>query len=204
MEILDNVRGALLAARSVLDQFIDNRENMVVIAEVAVLLRDLFGRGGKVFTCGNGGSLCDAMHFAEECTGRFRRDRSPLPVVALSDPGHITCTANDFGFSEVFARPLSALGHPGDLLVAVSTSGCSTNVVRAAEVAKTRGMHVFGLLGGDGGAVKPLCDIYLIAPGDTADRIQEIHIKVLHILIEQVERLMFPENYRPPIPTITD
>ncbi len=195
MDILHSIRDALLEAQDVLNQFIQNPENIAVIAETAALMRNVFERQGRVFACGNGGSLCDAIHFAEECTGKFREDRRPLPVIALSDAGHITCTANDFGFAEIFARPVSALGHPGDLLVALSTSGNSDNVVRAAEAAKSRGMQVFGLLGRDGGRLKHHCDIYLIAPGDTADRIQEIHIKVLHILIEQVERLMFPENY---------
>ena len=195
MDILYSIRDALLEAQDVLNQFIQNPENIAVIAETAAVMRDVFERQGRVFACGNGGSLCDAIHFAEECTGKFREDRRPLPVIALSDAGHITCTANDFGFAEIFARPVSALGHPGDLLVALSTSGNSDNVVRAAEAAKSRGMQVFGLLGRDGGRLKHHCDIYLIAPGDTADRIQEIHIKVLHILIEQVERLMFPENY---------
>ncbi len=158
-------------------------------------MQNVFERQGRIFTCGNGGSLCDAIHFAEECTGKFRDERIPLPVIALSDAGHLTCTANDFGFEEVFVRPLLALGHPGDLLVALSTSGMSVNVVRAAMAAKSRGMSVFGLLGADGGTLKEHCDVSLIAPGNTADRIQEIHIKVLHILIEHVERVMFPENY---------
>ena len=195
MDILHSIRDALLEAQNVLNRFIENPENIATIAETAEMMRDVFEHQGRIFTCGNGGSLCDAVHFAEECTGKFRDARTPLPVIALSDAGHITCTANDFGFAEVFARPLSALGHPGDLLVAISTSGNSENVVRAAEVAKSRGMRVFGLLGGNGGHLKKHCDICLIAPGDTADRIQEIHIKVLHILIEHVERLMFPENY---------
>ena len=194
-ERLKNIRDALLEARDVLDRFIRNPENIATIAETAELIRDVFEREGRVFACGNGGSLCDATHFAEECTGKFRSDRKPLPAIALSDAGHITCTANDFGFAEIFARPLLALGHPGDLLVVLSTSGNSENVVRAAVAAKSRGMKVFGLLGRDGGSLKQHCDICLIAPGDTADRIQEIHIKVLHILIEQVERLMFPRNY---------
>jgi D-sedoheptulose 7-phosphate isomerase len=194
-ERLKNIRDALLEARDVLDRFIRNPENIATIAETAELIRDVFEREGRVFTCGNGGSLCDATHFAEECTGKFRSDRKPLPAIALSDAGHITCTANDFGFAEIFARPLLALGHPGDLLMVLSTSGKSENVVRAAVAAKSRGMKVFGLLGRDGGSLKQHCDICLIAPGDTADRIQEIHIKVLHILIEQVERLMFPKNY---------
>ena len=195
MDILHSIRGALLDAQDVLNRFIQNPDNIAVIAETAALMQDVFEQQGRIFTCGNGGSLCDAIHFAEECTGKFRDNRKPLPVIALSDAGHITCTANDFGFTEIFARPLLALGHPGDLLVALSTSGNSENVVRAAETAKSRQMYVFGLIGKDGGLLKHYCDSYLIAPGDTADRIQEIHIKVLHILIEQVERLMFPENY---------
>ena len=195
MDILHSIRDALLEAQDTLDRFIRNPENIATIAETAETMQAVFERQGRIFTCGNGGSLCDAIHFAEECTGKFRDVRTPLPVIALSDAGHITCTANDFGFTEVFARPLSALGHPGDLLVALSTSGNSENVVRAAAVAKSRGMQVFGLLGGDGGNLKQHCDICLIAPGDTTDRIQEIHIKVLHILIEHVERLMFPDNY---------
>ena len=195
MDISDSIRDALLEAQNVLNRFTQNPENIATIAKTAEMMRDVFERQGRIFTCGNGGSLCDAIHFAEECVGKFRDDRKPLPAMALSDAGHITCTANDFGFIEVFARPLLALGHPGDLLVALSTSGNSANVVRAAQAAQARGMQVFGLLGRDGGELKPHCDIYLIAPGDTADRIQEIHIKVLHILIEHVERLMFPENY---------
>lgn len=195
MDILHSIRDALLEAQDTLNRFIGNPENIATIAETAEMMQDVFEQEGRIFTCGNGGSLCDAVHFAEECTGKFRSDRKPLPAIALGDAGHITCTANDFGFAEIFARPLLALGHPGDLLIVLSTSGNSENVVRAAVAAKSRGMQVFGLLGGDGGALKQHCDICLIAPGNTADRIQEIHIKVLHILIEHVERLMFPENY---------
>ena len=195
MDLSHSIRSALSDAQDALNQFIQNPNNIKVIAGTASLMRDVFEQEGRIFACGNGGSLCDAIHFAEECTGKFRDNREPLPVIAISDSGHITCTANDFGFAEVFARPLLALGHPGDLLVVLSTSGNSENVVRAAKAAKSRQMHVFGLIGRDGGQLKNYCDSYLIAPGGTADRIQEIHIKVLHILIEQVERLMFPENY---------
>lgn len=195
MDILHSIQNSLLDAQDTLNKFVNNPDNIKVIAETAILIRDVFDRHGKVFTCGNGGSMCDAVHFAEECTGKFRDNRDPLPVIALSDAGHITCTANDFGFAEIFSRPLIALGQPGDLLIAISTSGNSENVVRAAKAAKSREMHVFALLGKDGGQLIHHCDSHLIAPGTTADRIQEIHIKVLHILIEHVERLMFPENY---------
>lgn len=193
MELLNNIHQSLLDAQETLKEFINNPDNITVIAETASLIRDVFENQGKVFTCGNGGSLCDAVHFAEECTGKFREDRPPLPAIALSDAGHITCTANDYGFEEIFARPLLALGNPGDILIAISTSGNSENVVRAAKAAQSKKMYVFGLLGRDGGQLSQYCNSFLIAPGKTADRIQEIHIKVLHILIEQVERLMFPK-----------
>ncbi len=195
MEISRSIRSALLDAQNSLNQFIQNPNNITVIAETVALMCKVFENQSKIFTCGNGGSMCDAVHFAEECTGKFRDNRKPLPVITLNDPAHITCTANDFGFSEVFARPVLALGGIGDMLVVLSTSGNSENIIRAAEAAKTKKMHVFGLLGRDGGKLKHRCNSYLIAPGETADRIQEIHIKVLHILIEHVERLMFPENY---------
>ena len=195
MDILQSIQNSLLDAQDTLNQFVNNPDNIKVIAETASLITTVFEKQGKVFTCGNGGSLCDAVHFAEECTGKFREDRAPLPAIALSDAGHITCTANDYGFAEIFARPVLALGQPGDLLIAISTSGNSDNVVRATMAAQSKEMHVFGLLGKDGGQLSKHCDSCLIVPGKTADRIQEIHIKVLHILIEQVERIMFPENY---------
>ncbi len=195
MDIQHNIRNSLLDAQKTLDDFINNPDNVTVISETVSLMQDVFVRNGKIMTCGNGGSMCDAIHFAEECTGKFRHNRKPLPVIALSDVGHITCTANDYDFAEIFVRPILALGKPGDLLVAISTSGNSENVVRAAEAARSRKMYVFGLIGRNGGNLLRHCDKFLIAPGDTADRIQEIHIKVLHILIEHIERLMFPENY---------
>jgi D-sedoheptulose 7-phosphate isomerase len=189
------IQNALNGAQNALNQFVENPQNIETMNEVVQLIKGVFERRGRIFACGNGGSMCDAMHFAEEWTGRFRKDRDPLPALALGDPSHLTCVANDYGYDEVFARPILAFGHEGDLLVAITTSGNSANVIRAAEAAKLRGMKVFGLLGKDGGNIKPLCDLCLIAPGETTDRIQEIHIKVLHILIESVERLMFPENY---------
>ena len=159
------------------------------------MLVKAFKDGNKVISCGNGGSMCDAMHFAEEWTGRFRGDRQPLPAMALSDPAHLTCVANDFGFDEVFARSITAFGRPGDLLIAISTSGNSQNVIRAIEAAKSVEMKTFALLGKNGGKMKTMADFWLIAPGQTSDRIQEIHMTVLHILIEAAERMIFPENY---------
>ena len=195
MDSRSAIRNSLNEAQNTLSQFIQSASNIETMNEVVGLIKDVFERRGTIFVCGNGGSMCDAMHFAEECTGRFRKAREPLPAIALSDPSHLTCVANDYGYDEVFARPLLAFGHVADLLIAISTSGNSANLLRATEVAKSRGMKVFGLLGKDGGRIRPHCDLSLIAPGDTSDRIQEIHIMVLHILIESVERLMFPENY---------
>ena len=189
------IEHSLHEAQNVLNQFIQDAKNLEVMNEAVDLMASVFEQRGRIFACGNGGSMCDAMHFAEEWTGRFRKDREPLPAMALSDAAHLTCVANDFGFDEVFARSIRAFGHPADLLVAISTSGNSTNVLRAVEAAKSRQMQVFGLLGKDGGKIKPRCDLCLVAPGRTSDRIQEIHMMVLHILIESVERLMFPQNY---------
>ncbi len=195
MNIRPAIQSSLYEAQNVLNQFIQDPRTIECMDKAVHLIKGVFERRGRIFACGNGGSMCDAMHFAEEWTGRFRKNREPLPAIALSDPAHLTCVANDFGFDEVFARPILAFGHPGDLLIAISTSGNSTNVLRAIEAAKSRQMTVFGLLGKDGGKMKPHCDLCLIAPGNTSDRIQEIQMMVLHILIEGVERLMFPENY---------
>ena len=186
------IQSSLLEAQNLLTQFIQNSQTVETMVEVAQRIQSLFEKRGRVFVCGNGGSMCDAMHFAEEWTGRFRQDRDPMPVIALGDPSHLTCVANDFGFEEVFSRPVLALGHPGDLLIAISTSGNSENVLRAVKAAKKRQMAVFGMLGKDGGKLKDQCDCYLLAPGATSDRIQEIHMMVFHILIEAVENQMFP------------
>jgi D-sedoheptulose 7-phosphate isomerase len=140
--------------------------------------------------------MCDAMHFAEEWTGRFRGDRAALPALAFCDPAAMTCVANDFGFEQVFARMVDAYAKPGDAFLAVSTSGKSPNVLRACEAAKRRGVAVIGLLGKGGGPMKELCDVAVVVPrATTTDRIQEMHIKVIHVVIEAVERRMFPANY---------
>lgn len=138
--------------------------------------------------CGNGGSLCDAAHFAEELTGRFRADRPALAALALTDPAHLTCVANDFGFEQVFSRLVEALGKQGDVLLALTTSGNSENLVRAAEAARRGGLRVLGFVGRGGGRLAPLCDVVVDAPGETSDRIQEVHMLTLHALIESVEQ----------------
>jgi D-sedoheptulose 7-phosphate isomerase len=151
--------------------------------------------GGRILTCGNGGSMCDAMHFAEELSGRYRKDRRALPAQAMSDPAHLTCAANDWGFDKVFARGVEAWGHPGDTLIVFSTSGNSPNLLAAAAAAKALEMDVLGLLGGDGGPLKALCDLSLVVPGATPDRIQEVHMTAVHLIVERIERELFPENY---------
>jgi D-sedoheptulose 7-phosphate isomerase len=182
----------LLEARSVLDLFIENPENIDSICKAAQIMSDSMKNGGKVISCGNGGSMCDAMHFAEELSGRFRVDRAPLAAISISDPSHLSCVGNDYGFHEVFARFISGLGNTGDVLLAISTSGNSPNVIRAIEAAKKKGMQVIGLTGKDGGKMASLCDVEIRAPhSEYADRAQEIHIKVIHCLIGSIERNVF-------------
>jgi D-sedoheptulose 7-phosphate isomerase len=167
-----------------------------ILSKMSRRIADTLASGGRVLTCGNGGSMCDAMHFAEELSGRYRQDRAAFAAQAICDPAHLTCVANDFGFERVFARGVEAWGRPGDLLMLFSTSGSSPNIVAAARSARERQMTVVGLLGRDGGKVRALCDFSLVVPGQTSDRIQEVHEKTLHLLIEGVERILVPEHYR--------
>jgi D-sedoheptulose 7-phosphate isomerase len=161
------------------------------VAEAANLLVDCFKAGGKVISCGNGGSHCDAMHFAEELSGRYRENRPALPAMAVADPSHITCVGNDYGFDQIFARYVEAFAKPGDALFGISTSGKSPNVLAAAKLAKARGMKVVALTGKDGGEFAKLADVAIVVPHfGYADRIQEIHIKVIHTLIDLIERGM--------------
>jgi D-sedoheptulose 7-phosphate isomerase len=157
------------------------------IAQVIQAISECFRAGGKLFTAGNGGSMADAMHVAEELTGRFKKDRPALPAIALADPTHLTCVSNDYGFEFVFSRPIEALGKPRDVVVLLTTSGNSANLIRAAEAAKKNQCKVIGFLGKGGGQLRPLCDIAVIAPGETSDRIQELHMFALHAIIEAVE-----------------
>lgn len=188
-------QSSLSEAAKTLDSFLSDPAQLKKCEEFSNLLIETFKNGGRLFTCGNGGSHCDAMHFAEEFTGRFRKDRRPLGALALGDPSHITCVANDFGFEEIFARQIIGLGRPGDLLVGISTSGNSENVIRAVIAAKENGLKTFGLLGKTGGKLRELVDHCIVIPGETADRIQEMHIKLIHSVIETLERELFPENY---------
>jgi D-sedoheptulose 7-phosphate isomerase len=154
--------------------------------------------GGKIIACGNGGSACDAMHFCEELTGRFRDDRKPLPEIALTDPANLTAVGNDYGFTEVFARGVQAHGKKDDVLIALSTSGNSENVVRAVAAAEAIGMKVILLLGRNGGKLSGVGNVNFLISGTTSDRIQEVHMTILHVMIEGMERLMFPSNYQEP------
>jgi D-sedoheptulose 7-phosphate isomerase len=161
------------------------------IQEAAGLLAGTLSQGGKVLLCGNGGSASDSQHLAAELTGRFLKDRRPLAAVALTtDTSALTSIANDYGFDEVFSRQLLGLGSKGDCLLAISTSGNSRNVLRAAEAARAAGMHVIGLLGRDGGALRALCDVAIVVPSTTTARIQEAHIFIGHTLCAMVEEAM--------------
>ncbi len=171
-------------------------ENIKTIENATRLFAESFQFGGKVLTCGNGGSMCDAMHLAEELSGKYRKSRPPLPAFSVSDPGYLSCVANDFGYEHVFARYVEAFLKTGDVLVAFSTSGKSPNVVKAAETAKKLGIKVVALTGNDGGKLKDYTDIEIRVPYfGYADRIQEIHIQVVHALIMGVESILFPELY---------
>jgi D-sedoheptulose 7-phosphate isomerase len=165
------------------------------IEKIADLITKCFEREGKVLICGNGGSGCDAEHFAEEFTGRFRRDRRALPVIALMDPAHITCVANDFGYHAIFSRSVAAFGKKGDILIALSTSGNSANVKEAIVQANELEMTTIALLGRDGGSTKGLSHYEILVAGLYSDRIQEVQMFVLHIVTELVERRLFPELY---------
>ena len=191
MNLIDSYKTELL----LLENFIKEEEKRNETEKVAKVLADIFTKGNKVLICGNGGSNCDALHFAEEFTGRFRGDRKALPAIAISDSSHITCVGNDYGFDYIFSRGLEAYGKPEDMFIGISTSGNSNNIIKAVEAAKKIGMKTCVLLGKDGGKLKGMCDYEFIIPGTTSDRIQEIHMMILHIIIEGVERIMFPENY---------
>lgn len=189
------IQNSLAEAQQTLNNFVSDEKNVKLIGDAVQTFVDSFRNKGRVFSCGNGGSMCDSLHFAEELTGRYRKDRAPLPATGISEAGHITCIANDFGFDYIFSRYVDAWGDKNDTLLAISTSGNSNNVIKAVEVAKSKGMKVVGLLGKDGGKLKSMVDVPIIVPSPITDRIQEVHIKCIHIFIEGIERQLFPENY---------
>jgi D-sedoheptulose 7-phosphate isomerase len=179
----------LREATAVLDAFLKDSGNLARIGQAAALMANSVSAGGKIISCGNGGSHCDAMHFAEELTGKYREPRKAIPALCISDPSHISCVGNDYGYDFIFSRYLEALGNNGDVLLAISTSGKSANVLKAAETARQRGMKVVALTGKDGGPLASLADVEIRVPHfGFADRIQEIHIKVIHILILLIEQ----------------
>lgn len=179
----------LREASAVLHFFLSDTPTLARIGEAASLMSTSVLSGGKIISCGNGGSHCDAMHFAEELTGKYRNPRRAIPALCISDPSHITCVGNDYGYDHIFSRYLEALGNTGDVLLAISTSGQSANVLKAAETARQKGMKVVALTGKDGGKLASLADVEIRVPHKGfADRIQEVHIKVIHILILLIEQ----------------
>lgn len=185
------IKTELLEATAVLHSFIDNEENIKQIEKAAELLANSLKQEGKILACGNGGSHCDAMHFAEELTGRYREHRPSYAAIAISDPSHLSCVGNDYGYEYVFSRYLEGVGRKGDVLFCLSTSGNSGNILKAIEVAKSKGISVVALTGKDGGKMAGLADVEIRVPHfGFADRIQEIHIKIIHILIYLIEKKM--------------
>lgn len=189
--ILNDIKESFLDAQKVLNEFISNEANFSAIENAGDAMVKSLKNGGKIISCGNGGSMCDAMHFAEELTGRFRGDRPSMPAVAISDPSHITCVANDYGFDYIFSRYIEGMGQKGDVFLGISTSGNSANIINAVKAAKEKGLFVVGLTGKTGGEMAALCDVEIRVPWEKySDRVQEIHIKVIHCLIQYIEAKM--------------
>lgn len=178
-------------SQSTLHNFITSQSQIDICAQLTKTLVQTFRNQGRVFICGNGGSHCDAMHFAEELTGRYEKKRKPLGALALGDPSHITCVGNDYGFEFIFSRQLEGLARSGDLLIGLSTSGLSENVIKAFETAQQLNLYRVALLGKTGGRLKDLADLAILVPSKKSSRIQEIHIKILHIAVESVEKSFF-------------
>jgi len=185
---MNRIKQHFTEAHDVLSAFLSKDEHFLHIEEAGKIMAHAIKGGNKIMSCGNGGSMCDAMHFAEELTGRYRDDRKALPAIAISDASHIACVGNDYGYDFVFSRYVEALGNEGDVLLAISTSGNSTNVLNAIDAAQKKGMKVIALTGKDGGKMATRCDVEIRAPHSKyADRAQEIHIKCIHALIDFIE-----------------
>lgn len=186
----DLIKKELLQARDLISEFIERTDCISGIEEAAILMAGSLKNGGKIMICGNGGSMCDAMHFAEELTGRYRENRKPIPALAISDPSHLSCVSNDFGYENVFSRYVEALGNKGDTLIVISSSGNSENIVNALTTAKEKGLFTVALTGKGAGKVLNMPDVLIDVPyTGYADRIQEVHIKVIHILVYLIEKL---------------
>ena len=189
MSYQDLIRSELQEAATVLERFLADPAHVQQIEAAAAMISEAIKTGSKVISCGNGGSHCDAMHFAEELSGRFRENRPALPAIAISDPGHISCVGNDYGFEFIFSRFVEGLGKEDDVLLGISTSGNSANVIRAVEAAQSKGMKTIILTGKDGGKLGAMADLSIIVPHHGfADRIQEVHIKIIHIIILLIEK----------------
>jgi D-sedoheptulose 7-phosphate isomerase len=191
MEIQEIIAHEFGEAKNVLDNFIADKNNFRQIEIAAKLMSDALKNGSKIISCGNGGSHCDAMHFAEELSGRYRDNRKALAAIAISDVSHISCVSNDYGFEYVFSRFIEGLGNNGDVLMAISTSGNSSNIIKAVEAAKLKNMKVVLLTGKDAGQLKGMADVEIVVPHfGYADRIQEIHIKIIHCFILLIEKAL--------------
>ncbi len=183
------IRKEFTEAQNLLTTIISDEKLMFKIGEAAEIMSQAISRGNKIISCGNGGSMCDAMHFAEELSGKFREERPSLPAIAISDPAYLTCTSNDFGFESVFSRYIEGFGNNGDVLLAISTSGNSRNILNAVVTAKRKGITTISLTGNDGGSVGKTSDLEIRVPHHGySDRIQEIHIKIIHVLIALIEK----------------
>lgn len=194
---VQDVKNSLKQAQVALEALLANEEALQAIDLAGQLMAEAIADGHKILSCGNGGSLCDAMHFAEEMTGRYRQDRPGFAAIAISDASHMSCVGNDYGYEHVFERYVQAVGRNGDILLAISTSGNSKNIVLAAQAAKANGMKVVAMTGREASLLTQLADVAIVTPaGLWADRVQELHIKAIHIMIELVERRLAPENYK--------
>jgi len=185
------IRNTLQETERTISQVLNNAIILQQMEAMAKQMADVLLKRGKLIACGNGGSMCDAIHFAEELTGRFNKDRQALPAIALSDPGYLSCVANDYGWDNVFARGVDAFALKGDLVLGISTSGNSINIIKALETAKKKECFTASLLGKEGGKLKGSCDYEIIVPSDNTARIQEIHGIVIHLLIELIENELF-------------
>ena len=186
-DVLDDLR----EEQKVLNDFIEQKDTREVIEKAIYMMTDSIKNNGKIISAGNGGSMCDAMHFAEELTGRYRNDRPAYPAIAICDPSHISCVGNDYGYDYIFSRFLEGMGFKGDVFLGISTSGNSKNIIEACRVCKEKGLKSIVLLGKDGGKLKELCDLPIIVPHfGYADRIQEVHTMIIHIMIRGIEEVL--------------